>query len=152
MMQMLEAGGMPVFVGPHGRTPNSGNARGSYEHDAPAGRDTAWLAHANGHAVKVVEDWLDSLPYDIDAKFICMRRDLREVSASRGYSLEAATEHAAKLHAWLRAKDRLFVFHSRLVTDPGPEIERINAFLGSNLDTAAMARVIDLSLWHHRAT
>ena len=144
MMQMLAAGGLPVL------RDDAGPYRERYEY-TPAMGSGDWLDCDKGHAVKVVEDWLRYLPGDLNCKVVAMKRDAREVAASRGYSVQDAEEAYGRLHAWLRGRDRLFVFHSRLMGDPDPEIARINTYLGGSLDTAAMARVIDRSLWHHRA-
>jgi hypothetical protein len=150
-MQMLEAGGIPVLVDAHGRESQPENPRGSYEYRPAMGTDPGWISNANGHAVKVVEDWLRFLPTDLDCKIIVIRRRLEEVSASRGASLATIEGCQVALNCWLRGRDYLPVFYAWLIRSPATELRRINRYLGGGLDVAGMASAIDPTLWRHRA-
>jgi hypothetical protein len=88
MMQMLEAGGLPVLTDGL-RPPDQDNPRGYYEFE-PVKRtriDAAWVGQAEGRAVKVVSSLLDSLPSDRFYKVLFLRRNLSEILLSQAAML-----------------------------------------------------------------
>lgn len=164
MMQMLEAGGLPVFTDAQ-RTPDASNPRGYYEHERvkALGRDSAWLPEADGHVVKVIAQLLRHLPSELDYRVVFMERDLSEVLSSQTSMLSRLGRPAAnptvlrpvferqlaEARAWLDAEphaDALFVSHRDTVTDPAAIASAVNAFLGGRLDEEAMAATVDPSL------
>ena len=76
MMKMLEAGGMPVLTDGI-RHADADNPKGYYEFERvkalPKG-DTAWVAEAQGKAVKVIAALLEYLPSTYHYKVIFMHR------------------------------------------------------------------------------
>ena len=60
-------------------------------------------------------------------------------------------EKAERFLASSPAFQLLKVAHRELLSDPAPVAERINHFLGGDLDLAAMAAVVDPALYRERA-
>ena len=153
LMQLLEAGGVPVFVDDQGRESHATNERGNYEHAATyadAGT-SGWLAEAQGKAVKVVADRLHALPAGLDCPILVARRSLAETAASRGVGLAAHVAWRQGLDRWLLGRRHLPVYHRSLFVNPAPTLDAIRRYLGMDLDLAAMAAAIDPGLYHHRA-
>jgi len=85
MMRMLEAGGLPPLTD-HRRTADSDNPQGYYEFERVKQLDqgdTAWLANAQGCAVKIISALLRHLPTTYDYKVIFIERHMTEVLASQ---------------------------------------------------------------------
>ena len=171
MMKMLEAGGIPLLTD-HLRTPDEDNPKGYYEFERvkrlPKG-DTAWLADAEGKAVKVISALLEHLPPTYHYKVIFMNRHMREVLASqrkmlirRGEDPNKVSEeelarlfqkHLRKVKNWLHAQpniDVLEIDYNAMVVNPIPYVRQINAFLGGWLDEEAMAQIVDPTLYRNR--
>ncbi|MGH8972366.1 MAG: sulfotransferase [Acidimicrobiia bacterium] len=172
MMRMLEAGGLPVVVdgvrGPDGDNPN-----GYYEFEPVKrlDRDTAWLPGARGRVVKMVSALLLALPGDHRYRVVFMERDPTEMLASQHAMLarhggagaagppperEAAAfrRHLATLFARLDRRPNFALLRASyhdVLGDPHGQAERVNRFLGRNLDVAAMAAVVDPALHRQRA-
>jgi hypothetical protein len=170
-MQMLSAGGIPALTDQK-RVPDADNPRGYFEWELVKRlpTETAWLAEARGHAVKVVHLLLRHLPtgsgpYDV----LWLRRDLGEVLASQRAMLErqgrsGAALPAEKLRAMFEAQMReteawmngqphlrwLALEHAHLISQPRVEAERIAAFLGRPLEVQAMAATVDPALHRNR--
>jgi len=100
---------------------------------------------------------------------IFMTRALGEVVRSQRVMLERAG-HAPKLpdeqlravyasqyvkmQQWLSEQpnfDVLWVDYNALIADPAPAVKAVGAFLGGELDEAAMCAVIDPDLYRQRA-
>jgi hypothetical protein len=59
-----------------------------------------------------------------------------------------------QVHAWLAARPNFAVMtvkHSELIRDAAGQARAMNAFLGGDLDEAAMAAAVDPSLHRNRA-
>jgi len=170
MMQMLAAGGLGVLVDDR-RPADEHNPRGYYEY-APSlalkseGADTAWVASADGRAVKVMAYQLQHLD-DQDYRVIFMRRTIAEVLASwdkmgltradceldqRERELSFKTEYAvyeARLERRPCMK-ALYVQYGDVLGDPAAQSARVVDFLELPLDVAAMAGAVDPALYHNR--
>ena len=143
LMQMLVAGGLPVFVD-SARPPDAHNPRGYFEFE-PAkalAENAAWLPQAIGHAVKVVHTLVASLPEGFDYRLVLMRRDLAEVVASQDAMLagsappgpsarrlaEIYAHQLAELEQWLDGR-------------PGSSaLEQVGPTANSTLSTDAILR------------
>jgi hypothetical protein len=97
-----------------------------------------------------------------------MRRDLDEVLASQAKMLDRRgeanqsddddmrsfyTQHLDKVQFQMRFRsyfDVLYMNYTDVLENPRREAERINAFLGQNLDVDAMSAVADRSLYRNR--
>jgi hypothetical protein len=171
MMAMLEAARFDLLVDGV-RTADEDNPKGYYEFERikQIKTDKAWLPDAKGKVVKGISQLLLDLPPEYRYKVVFMRRDLNEVLASqkkmlirRGTMKEGVTDtemrslflkHLEHVTDWLREQknfDVLYVNYNRLLTDPDPDIDRLNEFFGGHLDTQAMRSVIDAQLYRNRA-
>jgi hypothetical protein len=170
-MKMLEAGGLSV-VQDGIRTADEDNPKGYYEDervkDLAEMQDKSWLRNARGHVIKVVSSLIQYLPDENFYKVIFMRRDLDEVLASQAKMLDRRgeanqsddddmrsfyTQHLDKVQFQMRFRsyfDVLYMNYTDVLENPRREAERINAFLGQNLDVDAMSAVAVRSLERDR--
>lgn len=171
MMKMVEAGGILPLTDEL-RTADDDNPKGYYEFERVKQMDkgdTAWVAEARGKAVKVISALLKHLPASERYRVIFIRRNIDEILASQRKMLIHRGEdpdrqddaqmkvlfekHLRQVEEWLAAQHHmrtLYVHYSDMLGDPMPQIERVNAFLGGKLDTAAMAEVVDPQLYRNR--
>ena len=171
MMKMLEAGGLPVLVDGI-RVANEDNPKGYYEFERvkklPEG-DTGWLDEAVGKVVKIITQLVIHLPDSHTYKVLVMRRSIPEILASQAKMLERRGEaggdvsdaqmtelfekHLKQVYTWMDQQpnvEHMDVSYNEALANPIPTIERIQAFLGGDLDTAAMAAVVDPGLYRNR--
>jgi hypothetical protein len=170
MMQMLAAGGMPV-LSDDVRSADTDNPRGYYEFEPvkSIAEDASWLDDAEGKAVKMVYLLLYELPADREYNVILMQRNLQEVVASQNRMLDRLGEPRAavgderladllriritKAARWLAARQNirsLTVNYNKLVRHPAGYSRRLIRFLGGHLDSAAMAAVVDPTLYRQK--
>ena len=171
LMKMLEAGGIAPLTDSI-RTADDDNPKGYYEFErvkAMDKGDTAWVADAQGKAVKVISALLKYLPADYQYQVIYIRRNMPEILASQRKMLIRRGEdpdkmddeqmaalfakHVAQVEQWLQEQPNisvLYVHYSDILSDPQPQIMRINEFLGGQLDTGQMASVVDPDLYRNR--
>ncbi len=171
MMKMLEAGGMELVIDGI-RTPDEDNPKGYYEFERVKQLDkgdTAWVADAQGKAVKVISALLEYLPREYEYRVLFMNRKMPEVLASqrkmlerRGEKSEISDEKLAKLlqkhvqqvKLWLARQPNFTMLdmdYNAMLADPEPWAEKVNAFLGGGLDVRAMVEVVDPNLYRNRA-
>lgn len=172
MMRMLEAGGVPVLADGV-READVSNPRGYFEFepvkalDQGAG-DADWLPDARGQAVKIISFLLTWLPEHYNYQVLFMQRDLEEVHASQAEMLHrrGAAEagdasasrrmyegHLAQVERFLRLRPCFSTFvvsYRDAVASPDATAAAVAAFLGRRLDTAAMARAVDATLYRNR--
>ena len=172
MMRMLEAGGVrPLEDGV--RTADISNPKGYFEFEPvkqleAARGEVAWLADARGKAVKVISFLLTWLPEDYNYQVIFMQRDLDEVLASQQQMLarrgedDAATPascdvfqaHLTQVERFMAARpcfETLYVPYREAVASPEATAATVARFLGRSMDTAAMAKAVEASLYRNRA-
>jgi argonaute-like protein implicated in RNA metabolism and viral defense len=171
MMKMLEAGGLPVLAD-HLRQADADNPKGYYEFERVKQLDKgdkAWVAEAQGKAVKVISALLEHLPPGYQYRVIFMHRAMEEVLASQRKMLEHRGEannqvsdeelarlfekHLAKVQGWLRSQPHFAVLdvnYNAMLADPRPQIQAVNTFLGGILDEEKMAAIVDPSLYRNR--
>jgi hypothetical protein len=170
MMRMLEAGGMPILTD-NLRQADTDNPNGYYEFEAvkQLSKDSSWLNGAYGKAVKMVYLLLYDLPKNHQYRVIFMRRKIAEVIASQeamlrrqGKKSEASdgtqlakffNSHLQKVDAWIQNQENfsvLSVSYNDIINNPGRIVVEIDQFLGNKLDTQAMAKVFDPSLYRQR--
>lgn len=171
MMQMLQAGGMPVLTDGV-RAADENNRRGYLEYE-PVKRlreSNAFLGLARGQAVKVIHLLLRHLALDGDLRYriVFMQRPLGEVLASQRAMLvrdgkkavdpalvqRAFETQLAELGPWLAGQPRIGVLrvdYHAVLQNPAVEAQRVQAFLGRPLDVQAMAACVDPSLHRERS-
>lgn len=171
MMRMLEAGGLPVLTDGV-RPPDEDNPHGYYEFEPvkQLAQDQSWVPGARGRAVKMVSALLPELPSQYLYRVVFMEREIQEVLSSQGAMLgrqgkvddprpsserAAAFEgHVRSLMGWMDRQANfslLRVSYNHVLAAPRDEAARVNRFLGGDLDVAAMAAVVEPSLYRQRA-
>ena len=170
MMRMLEQSGVPLLVD-HIRQADEDNPNGYFEFEAvkKTKQDPGWLKESEGKAVKMVYRLLYDLPTNRSYRVLFMRRKLEEVLASQRVMLErkavsgdTSDEQMKELFAseldafykWVAHQHHINLIdvdYNRLQADPLAELQRVNKFLGGDLDVEAMASVIDNSLYRNRS-
>lgn len=170
LMQMLQAGGMPVLTDSVRRA-DADNPRGYFEFDRvkQIAQDASWLEDARGKAVKMVYLLLYDLPKHYDYRVILMKRNLDEVLASQAAMLRRQGKeggrlddaqlravyqrHLHELDTWLRAQPNITVLelqYADVLTDPRRTADEIDRSLGFGLDVDAMHAVPQFALYRQR--
>ena len=170
MMKMLEAGGIEPMTD-HQRQPDEDNPGGYYELEQvkKVEEDPAWLAQADGKAVKVISRLLRDLPAGYRYKVVFMQRNLDEVLVSQRQMLlrrgrgedrvrdedmrRIFLDHLGEVGTWLARQDHFHVLHVKydeVLADPRGQSQRVNEFLGGVLDAGSMAQVVDQQLYRQR--
>ena len=170
MMQMLQAGGMPLLIDDH-RPADADNPNGYWEYE-PVKRlqqDNSWVYKAEGKAVKVVSALLHYLPPPYTYKIIFMQRPMQEVLASQTVMLERRgeqggkaddktlgtvfTQHLDRTERWLAMQKHmtvLLVHYHETIADPEETATRVAQFLALPLAVDAMACAVDPRLHRQR--
>jgi hypothetical protein len=127
------------------------------------------LDEAVGKVVKIITQLVIHLPDSHAYKVLVMRRSIPEILASQAKMLERRGEtgsevsdaqmtelferHLKQVYAWMDQQpnvEYLDISYNEALADPIPTVERIQTFLGGDLDTAAMAAVVDPDLYRNR--
>ena len=171
MMKMLEMGGVPPMIDEI-READDDNPKGYYEYERGKQMDrgdTSWVAKAVGKAVKVISALLKNLPSDYQYRVIFMRRSMDEILASQRKMLvnrgedsdkmddakmaELFEKHLASTDKWLQAQDNFQVLHIQyrdILSEPLLQAQKVNEFLGGQLDELAMAGQVDPELYRNK--
>lgn len=170
MMQMLEAGGMPILTD-HVRGPNEDNPRGYLEWE-PVKRlrqEPQRVAEAEGKVVKVVSPLLSRLPPQFRYRIIFMLRSEDEILTSQAEMINrAATDsgrsaaelkpvyekHLQEILSWVEQQAHfkmLRVWFPDVIGDPNTQTRRVQQFLETELDLDAMQRQVIPSLYRQRS-
>jgi hypothetical protein len=170
MMQMLEAGGIPVLRDDI-RKADEDNPRGYYEFERvkQIAHDQAWLEEARGKAVKMVSALLVQMPNSFRYKVIFMRRQMKEILASQKIMLGRRNQptdsigddrmaalfqkHLGEIEKWITEQPNiqvLYLNYDEIVQDPAKEVGKICQFLGPRVDGEKMVSVVDRALYRER--
>ena len=170
MMQMIDKGGIPAMTDEI-RAADEDNPKGYYEFEPvkKTKEDASWLEQAGGKVVKMVYRLLHDLPASYHYRVVFTQRRLEEVIASQNVMLERSGKEGGglsdekllevfaaeidKVRKWLAEQPNLevlYVNYNEILEDPAPQVARINEFLGGRLDTEAMLRVVDPTLYRQR--
>ena len=169
LMQMLDAAGYPCLTDGV-RKADTDNPRGYFEYEKVKRLryDCSWLPEAKGKAVKIIVQLIPFLPSQFSYQVILMERDISEVLASQremlqrqgksGGNLSDVQLHRIFERQVLEVKGMLAqrniptlgVAYSDALQHPVKIAERIQTFLGENLDVDAMAAAIDSNLYRQR--
>jgi hypothetical protein len=169
MMQMLEAGGIPVLTDGI-RVPDEDNPRGYFEFE-PVKRtkeDASWVEQARGKVVKMVSMLLFDLPPRERYRVIFMTRDMDEMLASQAKMLarqgpapsgaenaamaDLYRKHLAKVRDWLARQPNfqvIYVSFNDVLKDPARCVADVVRFLDGAVDAAAMAELVDRTLYRN---
>ena len=172
LMKMLEAGGIEI-VSDRIRTADEDNPKGYYELEKVKELDKtenkSWLNELRGKAVKIISYFLKDLPNTNNYKVIFMERNFREMIASqnkmllhRGESVDTSKDekmiqnfknHLRKIRHMLDHEpyfETIFINYGHMLKNPLEEVEKLNNFLGGDLDKEKMVGVIDPNLYRNR--
>ncbi|VAW62979.1 type I phosphodiesterase/nucleotide pyrophosphatase [hydrothermal vent metagenome] len=167
MMQMLEAGGIPILTD-SARKADSDNLRGYYEYEPikKMASSSCWLEPSRGKAVKIIAQLLPHLRQGEHYRVIFMQRPLKSVIASQGKMLSRLNRNGGRLsekrlaETYLKQIDSvrktlsrypeqihiLSINYSEALNNPKKTAEKINRFLGGNLNEQAMTTAVEQSL------
>ena len=171
MMKMLEAGGQPIMTD-HLREADANNPNGYYEFERvkelPNG-DHGWLPEAGGKVVKIVTGLIMELPSDYKYKVIFMQRAMKEVLSSQKKMLgrlgkeddrveddkmkKIYQEHLKQVNAWIAKQPNievLYVNYNTMLGAPLESLQKVNEFLGGEMDVNVMAGVVNKELYRER--
>lgn len=175
MMQMLEAGGVPLLVD-EARPADRSNPRGYFELAAvkAIARDDAFLDRARGRGIKIVSPLLRSLPARHRYRVILMERPLDQVLRSQATllgdasapenrdassaALRAAFEKVvSSVDDWLASSpnvELLRVSHAEAIRSAEAVARRVAGFVGERTDQqiAAMTRSVDPKLHREQSS
>ncbi len=174
MMQMLEAGGVPLLTD-HERAADVDNPKGYYEWEPikQIGRKPGLLDEEGleGRAIKCISMLLSKMPTKHGYKVIFMTRPIEEVVvsqramvdrlATKGAELDTEqlqrglTAHRHEMRSWLRSAPHMEwieIDYPTLVKDPQSVVGRIVEFLGPDRLTTPekMTSVVDASLYRRK--
>ena len=173
LMKMLEAGGMAIMTDSE-RTADIDNPKGYFEYervkDLEKESDKSYIREGRGKVLKVISFLIKDLPDDNDYRVIFMRRNLDEVLASQNKMIQrlgtedsTAAEEAMKeayrndiVRTRLLCKNRpnfelIEISYRNTIEDPAATARSVNAFVGGQLDEAAMREAVDSSLYRNRS-
>jgi len=171
MMKMLDAGGLPILTD-NLREADANNPKGYYEFERvkelPNG-DYGWIPEAGGKVVKIVTGLIMNLPSDARYKVIFMQRAMKEVLSSQKKMLgrlgreddkvedekmkKIYQEHLKQVNAWIAKQPNievLYVNYNTMLDNPLESLQKVNEFLGGDLDVKVMAGVVDKELYRER--
>lgn len=171
MMKMLEAGGLPILTD-NLREADANNPKGYYEFERvkelPNG-DYGWIPEAGGKVVKIVTGLIMHLPPDARYKVIFMQRAMKEVLSSQKKMLgrlgkeddkvedekmkKIYQEHLKQVNAWIAKQPNievLYVNYNTMLGSPLESLQKVNEFLGGDMDVTVMAGVVDKELYRER--
>lgn len=171
MMQMLEAGSMPI-VTDHIRKTDEDNPRGYYEFEKSKqiGEDASWLADCHGKALKIVSALLYHLPSDKKYKVIFMTRNIEEMLTSQKLMMEREgkdwvnvgddhmlakfEKHLRKIENWFKMQNNmevLYINYNEVIQNPDKNVSLVVRFLERQLNSSKMAGEVQKSLYRQRA-
>jgi hypothetical protein len=170
IMRMIDAGGIPALTD-NLRVADEDNPRGYYEFEPvkQTKKDPSWLNGSGGKVVKMVYRLLYDLPAGHEYRVVFTQRNLDEVIASQNVMLERQGKAGGvlpdekltglfraeldKCDRWLRQRPHfrvLYINYNQALKDPDPVVAAMNEFLGGDLDTAAMRKVVEPALYRQR--
>ncbi len=171
MMRMIDAGGIPALTD-NIRVADDDNPRGYFEFEPvkKTKEDASWLGRAGGKVVKMVYRLLYDLPADRDYRVVFMRRHLREVIKSQDVMLDRLrrgggqlgedkllglfTQQLSEFDEWITGQANfrvLSVSYNDALRNPEGTVRAVNEFLGGRLDTDAMMRIVEPTLYRQRS-
>jgi hypothetical protein len=171
MMKMFESSGLEILTDKL-RKADESNPKGYFEFERVKKLkegDFDWLSKARGKVVKVISALLEYLPNRYQYKIIFMHRNMDEIlSSQRQMLFRAGTQddkisdeklaelyqnHLAKVETWLEQQPNmsiLYINYNQTIHDPETNIDRVNQFLGGNLEVKHMLQAIDQNLYRER--
>ena len=171
MMQMLNDGGADILTD-HTRKADDNNPKGYFEYEPvkKLAEKADWLLDQSGKTIKIIAQLLPHLPSSQQYKIVFMKREMDEVlksqqimlagnnkpSATKAYPMGLADtfgKQLSKIISWLEMQPNieiLYVDYASVVEDPLLNSQKIDQFLGIDLDINAMASAVDKALYRNQ--
>jgi len=169
LMQILEAGGLPMAFDTASRPPDDNNPRGYYELEggkviSRLMNGTFPLANHRGRFIKITAFGLKFLPPG-KYRIIYTERNIEEVLDSMEKMARLQDQNREETKAsFIKLNDMikgliakrddinvLFVSYNQIVADPKGQIQKIAEFLGEkDIDQPAMVAAVDAKLYRKR--
>jgi len=169
LMQILEAGGLPMAFDMASRPPDDNNPRGYYELEggkiiSRLMNGTFPLADHRGRFIKITAFGLKFLPPG-KYRIIYTERNIEEVLDSMEKMAKLQDQNREETKAsFIKLNDMikgliakrddinvLFVNYNQIVADPKGQVNKIAEFLGhEDIDQAAMVAAVDAKLYRKR--
>jgi hypothetical protein len=168
MMQMLDIGGIEI-LSDHKRKADKSNPKGYYELSAVKNlaKDNSCIKEAPGKAVKVISQLLEYLPKEFTYKIIFMLRDMEEIIKSQQKMLgkedsekeieiikKIFVRDIRKVDDWTEKNQNVDIFkisYTDILNNPLKEIDKINSFLGLELNAEKMSEIVDPKLYRSKS-
>jgi hypothetical protein len=171
MMSMLNSGGLEI-VTDNLRIADNNNPKGYFEFERVKklqDGDNSWVKDARGKVVKVISALIKYLPDNYQYKIIFMSRDINEILSSQRRMLERDgkdddnisdekmsklfNNHILDVMKWMQNQKNiqyLVVSYNDILQDPENNVNKIDKFLGLDLDKRKMLEVIEPNLYRER--
>lgn len=166
MMQMLNSGGLDLLVDDV-READISNPKGYFEYEPVMSihRDNTWLSKGQNKVVKIVAPLLKHIDPEFRYKIIFMKRDINEIIKSQRLMTGKDTEILPvklynsyvrlleNIESWKEKEtgvEILYLDYKEVLNDPEVYMEKIQAFIGLDLDKEAMAKCVDKTLYRNR--
>jgi len=169
LMQILEAGGVPMAYDTASRPPDDNNPRGYFELEggkiiSRLMNGTFPLADQRGRFIKITAFGLKFLPPG-NYRVIYTERNIEEVLDSMEKMAKLQDQNREETRAsFIKLNDMikdlitkrgdiqvLFVNYNQIVADPKGQVRKIAEFLGQkDIDQAAMVAAVDAKLYRKR--
>ena len=168
LMQMLKAGGIDSLTDGE-RVANEDNPKGYYEYTPVKNikKDARWLDLAKGKSVKIIAQLLNMAIQHkkYNYRVIFVEREMREILESQtkmlnrsgGYKSPLSDEQLANVYnRQLNSLKRVLAIHKTpilflnykdCIKNPNKTAEKINDFMGGQLDVNAMSESVDSKLY-----
>lgn len=167
MMQMLNKGGIDVLTDDK-READHSNPKGYFEYEPVMSihKDNSWLSKAQNRSVKIVAPLLKHLDPKYRYKVIFMNRDLNEVVKSQQIMIgrnpeelpvklfEAYKRQLRKVEVWKDAEpgvELIYVNYKDVLSNPEIALDKIESFIGTELDKTEMAKCVDKTLYRNKS-
>ncbi|MEX0998199.1 MAG: alkaline phosphatase family protein [Flavobacteriaceae bacterium] len=167
MMQMLDMGGIEILTD-NKRIADESNPKGYYEYEPVMSihKDNSWLERSKNKSVKIVAPLLKFLDPQYRYKIIFMKRDLNEVIKSQRkmigkdpdtIPIRLYNSYIKQLQSISRWKmkepgvELVYVDYNELINNPNEIIQKVESFVGVDLDKDKMVQCIDKSLYRNKS-
>ena len=166
MMQMLHKGGIKALTDENRKADDS-NPKGYFEYEPVMSihKDNSWLPLAKDKSVKVVAPLLKFLDPKFRYKVIFMNRDLTEIVKSQQKMIgkdpetlptrlfEAYKKHLKQVEIWKNREpgvELMYLNYRDVLENKEESIDKINSFVGLDLNKIEMTKCIDKSLYRNK--
>jgi hypothetical protein len=170
MMKMLVEGGIDAVID-NIRTADEDNPKCYFELEKvkQLDKDNSWMGECQGKVIKIISMLLKPLPTAYNYKIIFMRRKMEEILASQRQMLirrgqptntvaddkmaEMFNKHLKDIENLIATRPNmecLYVSYNEVLENPLVNIEKINDFMGGNLNRQSMLEVVDKTLHRQR--